>query len=513
MKTIRYENFQTFNANFPTQIPANHLADALNMVRRNDGMWENRKGMQQFGEDIGSGEPVHSIFFWKTTAGARYLTVGTGVDIYSYTEGSTYNNGTYTDRATLSSSAPWDAIVYRDICVLGNGVSDNQSSTDNVTFTARAGANTVKAKYFEVSNDYVSFSGIVAEPDSVYFSGGAPTNPWEYNGSNTKKLDIGNSDVITGTLALGQNFITAKTRQTYTIQLADLSSETLDFGGGTESNRSMVRTNKNNLYYASKQGIYSLAKTQIGNNQIFAKSESDFIQPLYELTEDFSLINGVYTFEENYGLWTNNTSLGTVTFVRHFHYDEPVWSYLYGINGLDWTIYQDANGNNHYLFADAATDKIWEMFVGRNDNGAPILSRISGKRDDFGQPGLGKQVMYVDFYGYISENAEWNVELYKDDDRTSFVSGVTINNENIQLDLFGGLGTATIGTEPIGGYVSSVDDIAVYPFYCRIPIDQTIEKLQWSLMNNQLDARVILRSVVVYFENEPVDYYPNQFIK
>lgn len=511
MKPIKFDNFQTFNANFPTEIPQNHLSDALNMVRREDGMWENRKGIVQFGEDVGSGNPIHSLFFWKTTGGARYLTVGTGTDLYSYTVGTEYNNGTYTNRKTLSSDAPWDAIVYRDICVLGNGISDNQSSTDNVTFTARAGANTVKAKYFEVSNDYVSFSGIVAEPDSVYFSGGAPTNPWEYNGSNTKKLDIGNSDVITGTLALGQNFIVSKTRQTYTVLLADLSSETLDFGGGTESDRSMIRTNKNNIYYASKQGIFSLARTQIGNNQIFARAESDLVKPLYGLTEDYSAINGIYTFETNYGLFTCGTTLGTITLVRNLDYEEPVWSYFYGINSKDWTIYQDSDNVNHYLFADAATDKVWELFKGRNDNGAPILSRISGKRDDFGQPGLGKNITYIDFYGYISENAEWTYELYKDDDRTAFDTDV-INSTNIRLDIFGGLGTASIGTEPIAGFVSSENDISVYPFYARVPVGQTVEKLQWSLMNNQVDARVILRSVVVYIEGEGVDYFPEQFI-
>lgn len=511
MKPIRFSDFQTFDANFPTEIPQNHLSDTMNMVRRNDGMWEKRKGIVQFGENVGSGEPIHSLFFWKTTGGDRYLTIGTDTDLYAYTEGSTYNDGTYASAKTLSSDNKWDAIVYRDILVLGNGVDVNQSSTDNSTFTDRGGANTVKAQYLEVSNDYVSFSGIIAEPDAVYFSSGAPTSPWEYNGSNTKNLDIGNSDIITGTKALGQNFITAKTRQTYTVLLADLSSETLDFGGGTESNRSMVVTNRNNLYYASKQGIYSLAKTQIGTNQIFAASESDFVQPLYELTTDYGAINGVYTYEDNYGLWSCQTSVGNITFVRHLHYDKPVWSYFYGINSNDWTIYIDDEGENHYLFADSATDKIWEFGKGRSDNGAPILSVLSGKRDDFGSPGLGKYITYVDVYGYISENAEWTLDLLKDDDKTPFDS-VVINSSNIREDLFGGLGVEAIGTSPIGGLVQDVDDIPVYPFYARVPIGRTVEKLQWALRNNQADVRTILRSITVFIDGEPVDYYPTEFI-
>lgn len=47
MKTskLTFSNFETLNTGFATEIPDNHFADTMNMVRRDDGMWENRKGI------------------------------------------------------------------------------------------------------------------------------------------------------------------------------------------------------------------------------------------------------------------------------------------------------------------------------------------------------------------------------------------------------------------------------------------------------------------------------------
>jgi len=33
---------ETLNTGFPTEIPDNHWSDTLNMIRREDGLWENR---------------------------------------------------------------------------------------------------------------------------------------------------------------------------------------------------------------------------------------------------------------------------------------------------------------------------------------------------------------------------------------------------------------------------------------------------------------------------------------
>ncbi len=518
LNRLVFNNFETLNTGYPTEIPDDHLSDALNMVRRKDGLWENRKGITQFGADVGSGEPIHSLRFWKTAAGGRFLTVGTDTDIYSYTEGTPFNEGTYTNRQSVTDTGPWDSIVYRDILVLANGVDDMRSSTDNVTFTQRAQQAgpppIVRPKYLEVGNDFVSFAGHASAQDQVLLSSGAPANPWEGNASNVANIDIGNSEEITGIKALGQVLVVTKTTRTYTVALSDFSRETLDWGGGTESNRSILQTQKNSLFLASRQGIFDISKQNIGDNQLFGQPESDPVKTLYDLTDDHTTINGLYTQKENHAMWNLSTSLGRLTLIRHLDFRKSVWSYFKGINALDWTTYEDSEGELHYLYGDAGSDKVWELFAGRNDNGAPILSRISGKRTDFGLPGRRKRIRYIDFYGYISKNAKWNVEIYKDDNNTTPAKSLTIDfTRNSPETALGGLGTSPLGTVPLGGKLDeATGDIPVYPFKARLPLDEDYEKLQWALWNNQADAKVVLRTIVVYTDTQALDLFDNNNI-
>jgi hypothetical protein len=513
LSELKFEQFETLNTGFPTEIPDNHFSDTLNMIRREDGLWENRKGIAQFGADVGSGEAIHSLRFWGTSGGGRYLSVGTDTDIYSYAEAAAYNDGTYTNRTTLGSSDPWDSVVYRDTIVLGNGTDDLETSTDNSTFTTRTAQAgpplIVKAKYLEVGNDFVTFVDPDSNQDQVLLSGGAPNNPWEANASNVANIDIGNSDEITGIKSLGDVLVVCKKDQTYSVALSDFARNTLDWGGGTESNRAILQTQKNALFIASRQGIFDIAKQQIGDNQLFGSPESAPIKSLYDLIDDYSGINGLYTKRDNYAFWNASTTLGKLTFLRHLDFSKSVWSYFKGINAKDWATYLDSSGDPHYLFADGATDKVWELFTGRNDAGAPILSRLSSKRTDFGAPGIKKRVQYIDFYGYISKNATWNVEIYRDDNPSSPATTGVIDKDNLTSDFsFDGLGAAPLGTVPLGGKVATATgDIPVYPFAARIPVDTDFEKLQWSLWNNQADSRVILRSVVVYTDTQPLDLY------
>ena len=74
-----YDDIETLNTNDATLIPKNHLADSMNMVRRDDGLWEKRKGLGAMGDDIASGNPTHSLVGWRIADGTRYLTAGSGM--------------------------------------------------------------------------------------------------------------------------------------------------------------------------------------------------------------------------------------------------------------------------------------------------------------------------------------------------------------------------------------------------------------------------------------------------
>jgi len=512
--TLIFSGMETLNTGFPTEIPDNHWSDTLNMIRREDGLWENRKGIAQFGADVGSGVSVHSLRFWKTQANVRYLTVGTDDDLYSYAEGATYNDGTFTARKDLTNSTPWDSVVYRGTILIENGSNTPQSSTDNATFTDRApGATVVNASIMEVSNDFVSFFGTAADPNLGYLSAGAPTNIWEYDTSNTVNIDIGNSENVTGALALGAQIVVFKRNRVYSIDLASLERTTLDFNSGCESNRAIMRTNLNEILFAGRNGVFSVAKTQIGTNTYFGSPESEVIKSLYDTITSYATINSSFYPLKNYAIWNAETSLGQICLLKHLDYDSPIWTYFTGVNATDWTLYQDSSGDDHLLFGDSSLDKVWELFVGRNDNGAPILSRLATKRTDFGLPGIQKHIGYIDIYGYISENAEWTVELYANDNTSTPIITSTIDSSNTAGTGLGGLGSSSLGTDPLGGLLdTATGDIAVVPFYKRIDVFQDVEKLQIMLRNNQVDARVIYRAAVVYYQPRPVDQYANEYI-
>ena len=510
LQTYIYEGMVTMDTNDPTLIPKNHFADSLNMIKRRDGLWENRKGIQQFGNDVGSGNPIHSLAFWKTEAGNRYLTVGTGTDLYSYAEGSSYDNGAYTSRQVMTDDNEWDTAVYRDTLVLCNGVDAIYTTTDNSTYTSRSGVNITKPKYLDQGNDFVCFTGVITDPNKFYLSKGAPANPWEYDNSNILNVDIGNSENVTGTRSLGASIIVTKANRTYLVDLASLTRTTLDWAGGAEADRALVQTQANEILCAGRQGIFSIAKTQIGSNQYFGNPESAIVQSLFNTCSDYSAINSVYYPEENYAMFhINSTTKGKILLVKNLNYSSPVWTYFSGVNSQDWAVYQDSDRNTHCLFSSSSTDNIWELFKGRSDNNAPIFSRLIFKNDDFGSPGQYKYIRYIDISGYISDLAEWNYELYKDDEVVPFRSGAITSAQwqNVN-DIPDGLGASMLGGTSLGGIVDE-NDVEVKAFNARINVSEDVEKLKVVLYNNQTESRVIFRAMVVYYELRAIDLYQN----
>lgn len=516
VKATIYENFKTLNTDDATLIEPDEFADSLNMVKRDDGLWENRKGIVRFGDAVGSGESVHSLHFWKITGGSRYLTVGSGTELFSYAEGSEYNNGAYTMRKDLTVNNPWEATVYRDTLLVANGVL-MQSSTDNATFTNRTGANiAADAAIVTEANDFVYFTDVTSDRDKIFISAAAPTSPWVYDPNNTINLDIGNAEEVSAAKALGKNMIVTKNNQAYSVDLASLARENLDFRGGTESKRGLIQTQINSILVASRQGVFNLARTVLGDNNIYATTESEPITRLYRTITNFETMAAGFWISENYVLFSADTSSQPITFVRFMDDKTPAWSYFLGINASDWEVYQDGDRGLHLIYGDKFTDTIWELFNGRSDNGAPIYSRVATKYDDFGNPAVLKQIYSLDITGYISATGVWNLELYKDGQSAPFSTAqITYDNNTIAQISFtgpgsGGIGGASLGESPLGGDVATGDgDLEVLPFKARLPIQEDVQRMQVVLWNNQSDVRVVLDKIIVYHEDRPYDFYEN----
>lgn len=173
IKPVTLEKQATLNLNHPSIIAVTEWADAQNMVRASDGLWENRKGIKSFVNDVGSNKKIDSMHFWKPAAGAyRYLTVSSGGSLYSYTEGTDYNDGTFTARQTgFVDGQPFEFAQYADVLIATNGLDPMYSTTNNSSWTVRNGSNTRRARYIIFVND----TGYVADVRAVaqaYLTGG-----------------------------------------------------------------------------------------------------------------------------------------------------------------------------------------------------------------------------------------------------------------------------------------------------------------------------------------------------
>lgn len=521
-KVLSISGMESLSTYHPSTIKDKHFANTQNMIRRRDGLFENRKGYKQFGQAVGSDLGVHSLRFWRTATGDRHLTIGTGTKLYSYAPGAEYNNGTYTLRGDILDISGADARedgrylfdsgVYSDELLLVNGHTKTITSTNNEDFVINVNNNNRVSRFIEIANDIVSYSGIPNTESNLELSEGAPADPELIDPNSVLTLDQNNGQFITGHRALGPSIIVYKDQSAYAVAVSDLSTEKLDYNGGTLANRSILQTELNEVLAAGRQGIFSIKKTQIGDNRLFGASESQLIDDLYKTTIDYSNINAVYDPTSNLAIWTANTTAGLKSFVKHMSFDNS-WTFFTGINSSHWTTYYDENDQPHLLFGDASTDRVFEMFKGRSDNGAPIEAVLTTKRYDFDQPGIQKQVQYIDVLGYMSANSEWTVEMYKDDNETVPFNTVTITMGGDEEIIDNAeLGAAALGDQPLGGFLGDSGDLEVYPIRKRIIVNESLENMQIRLTNNQKDVRVVFKSMLVYFSYGAQDDFPYEDI-
>lgn len=508
IKVYTFGQFDSLSTFHPTIIKDSNLSDSLNMIRRKDGLWENRKGYQQFGESFGE-LGVNSLKFWRKSGGERYLTAISGGDIYSYAENVTYNDGAFTERGNIytitgvnvpedQSDVKCDFGVYRDKLIITQNINVPVISSDNSTFT-KAGAGSIQARYIEVANDYVSYTGITNDRSLMSAADPIPLNPEIINVDNDVSVDIDNGEVITGHVAMGSNIIVYKDNSAYVYSIADPRLDQLDYSGGSQSNRGILRTELNEVLATGRQGIFSIKKTQIGSNQLFGAPESVLIDSLYKTINNFSEVNGHYDVTNNLALWTAPTQNGVFTFIKHMNFKDS-WTYFTGINSSHWTTYYDKDDKPHILFGDKSSGRVFEMFKGRTDNGSAIKSIMQSKIVDLDQPGTQKDILYMDLELYMSKNANWTLELFKNDEESVPFLTKTISLTGEEQDLgLNAIGEEPLGSLPLGGFVSNDDDLSVFPVFRRVMIQSQARNIQWRLTNNQKNARVIFKTARIYF--------------
>lgn len=508
-KRIALTDFKTWNLNHPSLIPNDHWADAQNMVRGSDGLWENRKGITSFDNAVGSGKKVHSIHFWQPAdASSRFLTVGSGTALYSYAEGTEYNNGTFTSRQTgFTDAAKFSFAQYNDSLLATNGEEAMYDTPDNTVWTIRNGANTRIAKHIHFANDIGYCTDVAGARSVVYYSGAVPANAYEF--PNSVEIEADNGQINTGLTNLGPIIVVPKTRSMYSLDVATPARDQLDYSEGTVSNRSIVRA-ENSIYLATKEGVFTLAQRQGTTGSLAATPISDEISELWAQLINHEDISGHYFPKQRSIVYSVETADKKYTLVYNIRHQS--WSYIIGANALDWSQYTDDTGLEHLIYADAYIDRIRELFADdRSDDGADIISVLQTGSLNFGTDDL-KTCKWLELSGYASPLFELTVELFYDESEIA-AKTFTIDKDNFTAGSSGigsgSLASGALASGALAGSVTSGSDLDVDYWVKRTPLEKTFRTVTVKITNAQAGVRWRFKSATFNIYVEANDLTPN----
>ena len=582
IKPITISGLKTLNLDHPTLIPDDNWSDTMNMVHSQDGLWENRKGVKTFDNDVGSDAAVDSVHFWEadapimtdtsiafvdsdpdtitdsnsgfltarlragdtitvsgstsndgtytiasvvagtitldagdsltaeaagdtvtiTAPARRNLTVGSGGALYSYAESSTYNDGSFTSRQTgFTSGEEFDFGQYQNTLLATNGTDSMYSTVDNFTWTERAGADTVKAKYVHFANDTGYAAVTPTAKSTVYYGATVPANPWEF--ANAVNIEKENGQKVTGLSNIGAIIISGKDRSIYSVDIATPSREQLDYSEGLKGNRSIVKA-VNSMYLASEEGIATLAQREGTTDSLAATPISDPIQVLWDKLINKEDIAGIYFAPTRSIYWSVETNDTAYTVVYNVRFNS--WTYFIGVNAKDWTIYEESDGTERLIYGDSNDDKVRELLhEDRSDDDVEIQSVLLTKQYDFGT-GSQKLVHYIDIDGYGSDGFETDIEIFFDDEEVaSFTKTVSSSNFVSETTASGTLSGGALSSGALSGAVTAGTDLDVYYWFTRIPLEKTFRTVQIKMSNVQAGVRWRFRSITLMVEAESED--------
>lgn len=422
VKPIRVPNFNGgLNLHDKTTIKDNQLSEAVNICYGNDGLPHKRYGVKTFGAAIGN-DPIMSLYFYEETDGDRQLLATSATKVYKYVEGSSYDNGTWvTIKDSLVDGKRFGFFVYKDVSYFCNGTDSSMYWAGTGSASVITATDSVKFKYGMVANDVGYVTGAEGAPSTVYYTDAVPTNMQTF--SNSVIIDEDNGQINTGLQTLGPYVMCAKERSIHRIDIATPTVEEVDYGGGVNAHRTMVKA-ENNIYFISNEGVYTLAQRQGVAGSFRADDKSADIHQRLALLASKTERCGIY-FPKTRRIYysinvdgDNNNRLLVYDIRLSGVTNRDVWTEYVGINANDFTIYRESDGTEHLLYADSYTGQVFEMEVENlfTDDGASYNALMSTKGFDYNYPDTYKETRFATIEGYISEPTELTIEAYGDDD-------------------------------------------------------------------------------------------------
>ncbi len=450
--------------------------DIVNMYYNRRGALETRRGVSEFGDNVGV-PPFTSLFFFQNDeTGARYLIGAAGEDMYKYVEGTdswaSIKTGLDEFEADGVTRTKWSFAVYKNIIYMCDGVN-NYAKWDGTTYTEYAG--TPKFRYIQYMWDRIFGAGVDATPNTLYYTSAAAA---EANNPANVVVVWGDELGRINTLKeLGSFICAGKTAKIYAINVATPSATPIESASGMQSHRSVQEVEWSVVFF-NEFGIDTLKqKTAVSGTQaLWTAVLSEKVRELFANVQPENyktnaslyapLLNNYYfSFDANNEGVTDTHLVYTSLFGSFTRYSIP------SVN--DYCTYIDENGVNRYLIATSVSGQVLEIENWYDDRDVPI-EWFCDYRTKFGTDDW-KTVSWVQI--------RWRKNLWVPALLTISMDGEAvsvceIDDEFVEenSDPFPA-GASPIGLLPIGGWAGLSDALDTYEYKLRIPVEVTGQEL------------------------------------
>lgn len=423
----------------------------------------------------------------------------------------------------------WTFAVYRNIFYMCNGVDDYRKFDGN-TLTTLPSVKKYRVLIYLKGADKVQGAGADDQPLTLDYTDPAAANADTLPNS----IVIGGDEegvrinilkainVNNGTLTLACTF-----NQVFVVNTLSgaESSDAINTQNGGFSQRTTEEVG-NAIFYETNNGIDKLQyrrATAGGSEGIDSDPFTDMLQktirkiPIRQLNANTALFikqlkNYYFTFDTD----DDNRPDTTLVYSQLVSTRKNrVWTRYDWPTHYDSGTYEDSDGVQHFLLANAVGGQMIEVETGFDDNGIGIPFELATSDFDPVNPKLRnltqqKTYDFVDITGLMNEGGLMNVEVIVGGET---VSEDQITDDNINFDAVATpIGIKATGIFVIGGEGSG-EDIDVFPYSKRIPLYGTMgETIKIVITGTDSIQHAKFRQIAVRANGEDMDLITGQML-
>lgn len=368
----------------------------------------------------------------------------------------------------------------------------------------------VMGRYIKEIGTRIFIAGDDDNPSTLYYSDATPANMDASIYTNSLLVGSGNGGDINLLGELDNVILVGKERASYEINVTAGTASKVDATNGMFGQRALHNVG-NSLFYASQRGIDALAarsglETTSG---VESKPKTDDLQNLFNDIEPRrrNLTNGIYIkgLKQYYLCFdTDDDGVPDTTLVWNSTDGVESWTEYEYPDTYTWVEYKTSTGDFKYLLGSANSGQFYEIEVGFTDNEVAISHEMTSKKWDFGDPEMWKDYETMDFFGYMSENAEFNIEIK--------VDGTTITSVDVDSTFADTnavsrpIGVYPIGVYPIGGGADA-GVLETFPYKVRIPVLAGGQTVEFSISSEKNGTQWTLDRMSITYEKGGLDMF------